>query len=91
MKGRSREEVRRDQLETLQLKAFKARAFYADELLRDQTDRFLTDEAEEAWYARCASEAVRWDRVLLATMRLLGCSSPSFLEDLEVPDVRVAA
>jgi hypothetical protein len=75
MKTYSRKEVRTAELETLQIRAYQAGTFYRQQLLSDQTDSFLTDEAEEEWYARCASMAIRWDRVLLATMRLLGDSS----------------
>ena len=64
----SRSEIRRDQLELLQIRAYQSLRFLRGRLIAEET----TDETD---IAETVERILRLDRVLLATMRLLGDSS----------------
>lgn len=65
MKRYSKEEIRRGQLEMLQIKAYQSLRFYRARLLAEET-------AEEEDIVPTVEAILRWDAILMATHRRLG-------------------
>jgi hypothetical protein len=84
MKTYSRTEVRHGQRELLQLKAYASLRFLRGRLL-DGPETDVDDLADSV------GRILRWERVLLATTRLLGDSSSLVLEAAESPASLAAA
>jgi hypothetical protein len=76
MKTYSRKEIRHDQWEILQLKAYASLRFLRARLIEDET----TDEED---IVETVDRILQWENVLSLTCRLLGSSSEIDLQDYQ--------